>query len=39
MFRTLRIADLLEYQHRDLAHRRKVADQLTGEAQRLGLYD
>ena len=37
--RRVLLADLLEYQHRDLAHRRKVADQLTGEAQRLGLYD
>jgi hypothetical protein len=33
------LADLLGYQHRDLAHRRKVADQLTAEAQMLGLYD
>ena len=37
--RRVLLADLLAYQHRDLAHRRKVADQLTGEAQRLGLYD
>ena len=37
--RRVLLADLLEYQHRDLAHRRKVADRLTAEAQRLGLYD
>lgn len=37
--RRVMLVDVLEYQHRDSAHRRKIADQLTAEAQRLGLYD
>jgi len=37
--RRVLLTDLLEYKHRDEAHRRKIADQLTAEAQELGLYD
>lgn len=35
--RRVRLADLLEYQERDEAHRRQVAAELSAEAQRLGL--
>ena len=37
--RRLLLTDLLEYQQRDQAQRLQIADRLTAEAQRLGLYD
>ncbi len=37
--RKLSLADLLEYKRRDTARREKILDQLTAEAQDMGLYD
>ncbi|MCP3958530.1 MAG: helix-turn-helix domain-containing protein [bacterium] len=37
--RKLSLADLLEYKRRDTAHREEILDQLTAEAQEMGLYD
>lgn len=35
--RRVRVADLLAYKERDEAHRRAVQDELTTEAEKLGL--
>jgi excisionase family DNA binding protein len=35
--RRIMVADLLTYRERDSAHRKKVADELAAEAQKLGL--
>lgn len=37
--RRVLLTHLLEYQQRDQAQRLEIADRLTAEAQRLGLYD
>lgn len=37
--RKLSLADLLEFKRRDTAHREETLDQLTAEAQDMGLYD
>jgi len=37
--RKVLLADLVEYQHRDQARRQTILDELTAEAQELGLYD
>jgi len=37
--RRIRVSDLLEYKRIDGAKRRAIADELTREAQELGLYD
>lgn len=37
--RKLRLADFLEYKRRDTARREMILDQLTAEAQDMGLYD
>ncbi len=37
--RRVRLADLLSYKQRDLSRRRRIAAELTAEAQTMGLYD
>lgn len=37
--RKLSLSDLLEFKHRDAARREDILDQLTAEAQEMGLYD
>ncbi len=37
--RTLSLAELLEFKRRDETRREEILDQLTAEAQDMGLYD